>query len=81
MKCKNCGAELPDLAKFCVQCGAKVERKPEEQEHKNVQEKEEQMQHQSRRVEEELQYQRERVEEELLTEDASGHMKKDTSAN
>lgn len=81
MKCKNCGAELPDSAKFCVQCGAKVERKPEEQKHKNVQEKEEQMQHQSRRVEEELQYQREREEEELLTEDASGNMKKDTSAN
>ena len=27
MKCKNCGAELSDSARFCVQCGARTERK------------------------------------------------------
>ena len=25
MKCKNCGNEIPDTAKFCNKCGAKVE--------------------------------------------------------
>lgn len=27
MYCKNCGKELPEDAKFCVQCGIQVERK------------------------------------------------------
>ena len=26
MKCKNCGSDLPESAKFCLECGAKVER-------------------------------------------------------
>ena len=25
MKCKNCGAELPEGAMFCAECGTKVE--------------------------------------------------------
>ena len=30
--CKECGTELPEGAKFCLQCGAAVERKEPEQE-------------------------------------------------
>lgn len=30
-KCSNCGAALPPNAKFCMECGAKVEPKPEPQ--------------------------------------------------
>ena len=29
MKCENCGFELTDTAKFCPECGTKVERKPQ----------------------------------------------------
>ena len=29
MFCKNCGRELPDDAKFCVQCGASMKQKAE----------------------------------------------------
>jgi predicted amidophosphoribosyltransferase len=29
MKCENCGFELTDTAKFCPECGRKVERKPQ----------------------------------------------------
>ena len=29
MFCKNCGRELPDDAKFCVQCGASMNQKAE----------------------------------------------------
>lgn len=31
MRCTQCGKELPDSAKFCTGCGAKVERSPNEQ--------------------------------------------------
>ena len=26
MKCQKCGAEVPDGAKFCNECGAKIEQ-------------------------------------------------------
>ena len=29
MFCKNCGRELPEDAKFCVQCGASMKQKAE----------------------------------------------------
>ena len=28
MFCKNCGAQIPDSAKFCTECGRKIEQEP-----------------------------------------------------
>lgn len=30
MRCRQCGAELPDEAKFCLQCGTSLEPEPEQ---------------------------------------------------